>query len=128
MRQVVTEYEQLRDEKIDLPGYVREAAAAAYLYVRQPETAEALYRALLAAEPRNHRTRLSLFYALIDQDRLPEAYAVIDALQADTAIWTTFAGSPKRFDNPEKLGTAALARYYGDQLRSGSHCGAGSRR
>ena len=120
MRQVVTAYEQLRDEKIEMPGYAREAAADAYLYVRQPETAEALYRALLAAEPRNHRTRLSLFYALIDQERLREAYAVIDALQADTALWTGFGGDARRYDNPEKLEamrTAALARYYGDQLQ-----------
>lgn len=80
MRQVVDAYEQLHREQIDMPRYVQEAAADAYLYVRQPETAEVLYHAILTEEPRNYRVRLSLFYALTDQDRLRDAYAVIDAL------------------------------------------------
>jgi biofilm PGA synthesis protein PgaA len=123
MRKVVAEYEQLHREQIEMPGYVQEAAADAYLYLRQPETAEVLYRAILAIEPHKHQTRLSLFYALIDQDRLREAYAVIDALQADTPVWTSFidfTGARARYDNPEHLDavrTAALARYYGDQVQ-----------
>ena len=63
-----------------------------------PRPQKLSHRALLAAEPRNHRTRLSLFYALIDQERLREAYAVIDALQADTALWTGFGGDARRYD------------------------------
>src|SRR5262249_52324165 len=58
MADVVAVYEALRQEGVTPPGYVRLSAAAAYLYLEQPEPAHDLYRAVLDGDPRDYEARL----------------------------------------------------------------------
>ncbi len=119
MPEAVALYEALLAEGAAPPGYVRNAAAAAYLYQRRPEEALALYDGVLAESPRDLDARYGRFYALIDLERHREAYAQVDAIVADEAIWVRYADSPAKNDNPRRLAaevTAGMARFYGDQL------------
>jgi biofilm PGA synthesis protein PgaA len=122
MADAVAVYEGLQRDGVAIPPYARRSAAAAYLYLEQPEVAEALYRSALADEPGDVDTGLGLFYSLIEQERYGDAYAVIDALDRAQPPFRQYAGSPAVYDNPQKLDTAvpaARARQYGDQLAEG---------
>ena len=119
MAEAVALYETLLAEGAAPPGYVRSAAAAAYLHERRPEEALALYDGVLAESPRDLDARYGRFYALVDLERHREAYAQADAIVADEAIWVRYADSPAQNDNPRRLAadvTAGMARFYGNQL------------
>jgi biofilm PGA synthesis protein PgaA len=119
MADAVALYEALRSEGVAPPAYVRNAAAAAYLYLERPEPAHDLYRSVVAEDPKDFDARLGLFYALVELDRYDEAYALIDTLDREEPRFRAFADTRATHDNPSKLDTAmvvAMARYYGDQL------------
>jgi biofilm PGA synthesis protein PgaA len=119
MAEAVATYEDLRREAVVPPGYARLSAAAAYLYLEQPEAAADLYRAVLAESPRDYEARLGLFYALVELEQYGDAYAVIDGLDRDEPPFRAYADTRATFENSRKLDTAlvaGLARYYGDQL------------
>jgi len=48
MQEVVDEYEKLRSEGVQIPVWTLSNVASAYLYIRKPEQARDLYRAVLA--------------------------------------------------------------------------------
>ena len=50
MHDVVTAYEALRLEGVAVPDYILNEVAAAWLYLKQPEKAAALYRVVLATD------------------------------------------------------------------------------
>ena len=119
MADAVGLYETLRREGVVPPAFVRNSAAAAYLYLERPETAHELYRSVLAENPNDPDASLGLFYALIEMERYREAYAHIDALDAREPRFRVYPGTGETYGNPGKLDTvmaSALARYYGDQL------------
>jgi biofilm PGA synthesis protein PgaA len=119
MTDAVAQYEALRREGVTPPSYVRLSAAAAYLYLEQPEPAHDLYQGVLDADPRDSEARLGLFYALIELERYGEAYAVIDAMDRAEPLFLGYADTRATIGNSRKLDAAVLAglgRYYGDQL------------
>ncbi len=119
MVEAIALYEALVAEGAEPPAYVRSVAAAAYLYERRPEEGLALYEGVLVENPRDFDARFGRFYALVDLERHREAYAEVDAIVADEAIWVTYVDSPAKNDNPRRLTAdvaAGMARFYGDQL------------
>jgi biofilm PGA synthesis protein PgaA len=118
MAEAIALYEMLVAEGAEPPAYAR-SAAAAYLYERRPEEGLALYESVLAENPRDFDARFGRFYALVDLERHRDAYAEVDAIVDDEAIWVTYTDSPAQNDNPRRLTadvTAGMARFYGNQL------------
>ena len=50
MHDVVTAYAALQQEGVAVPDYILNEVAAAWLYLKQPEKAAALYRVVLATD------------------------------------------------------------------------------
>ncbi len=119
MADVLTEYEDLGREGVAIPGYALVAAADAYLYYRQPETARDLYLRGLAADPDNPITRIAIVYAYVELDDFKEAYRRADAEAAGQPTWIYLKGLNDPLDNPERT-TADLAavevRLYAGEL------------
>jgi biofilm PGA synthesis protein PgaA len=61
-----------------VPPYARNAAADAYLGIKQPQQAKQLYEQLIAEEPGNLKHRYGLFYALSDLEQHEYAQRVIE--------------------------------------------------
>ncbi len=119
MADVLAEYGDLRSSSVELPGYVLEAVADAYLYKRQPEAARDLYRRVLEAEPSSLNARVGLFYAYVEIDDFRAAYRQIDTLDAELSRWLYLKGLKTPIPNPGKSTadlTAASARLYADDL------------
>lgn len=118
MEPVLAEYADLQAEKVELPPYVLNAVADAYLYLQQPEKAVELYKKVLEATPGQFGAQIGLFYAYIESEDFDSAYALIDKVAAAQPVWRQQGGGPAR-PNQSKLDsdmTAALARAYGNQL------------
>ncbi len=101
-----------------LPPYVHQAAADAYLGARQPHTAVALYRQVLAAEPALLEAELGLVYALVEAERHVEAIARIDRMAAARPAWREDSAGVRRAPNWERLRidlVAAMLRAYANQ-------------
>ncbi len=84
MQELVDEYEELRDRHVELAGWVHQAAGDAYLYLRQPEWALAIYDYVLNVRPKSPQARASRYHALIELGRFREAGEVLDALDQET--------------------------------------------
>jgi biofilm PGA synthesis protein PgaA len=123
MTDAVAVYEALRREEIAVPTYARLSAAAAYLYLEQPETARDLYQSIVDERPRYTELRfeahIGLFYSLVELERYRDAFAVIDALDKEQALYVGYLDSRETVPNGSKLTTvvtAALARFYAGQV------------
>jgi biofilm PGA synthesis protein PgaA len=104
----------LRQEGSAIPPYVRHAEADALLALRHPGEAATAYNEVLAADRSLRTARVGLFFALLEQEKIDEALALVDAMAAE--------GGPKRGTsaNWEWLDAqllAATARYYAGQPR-----------
>ncbi|MEM8768310.1 MAG: poly-beta-1,6 N-acetyl-D-glucosamine export porin PgaA [Pseudomonadota bacterium] len=78
---VVDEYELLLDSG-PVPAFVHQTAGDAFLALENPEAAEAALQAGLALQPDDIELTLSLFFALVEQERFEEAFAAIDGVIA----------------------------------------------
>jgi len=87
MRDAIALHAALAAHPAPVPAYVKSAAASAYLYLQQPETARDLYREALAADPVNLEMRLGLFYALAEAEEHAAALELIERIVADTPQW-----------------------------------------
>ncbi len=105
----------LRKDGNAIPPYVRHAEADALLALRRPEDAATAYGEVLAADPSLRSARVGLFFALLEQEDIHGALALVDAMAAE--------GGPRRGTsaNWEWLDAqllAAMARYYAGQPRA----------
>jgi biofilm PGA synthesis protein PgaA len=119
MADVLTEYDDLRQHHVTIPGYALAAVADAYLYFHQPEKARDLYLRGLETDPRNPETRLALFYAYVDLEDYNAAYREADRESADQAVWLYLKGLHEPLENPDRANAdlaAANARLYFDEL------------
>ena len=124
MRDVVKEYEQLRAEGVEVPRYVLNDVASAYLVTRRPNKARELYEKVLAdeaAQRDDEVERLSyetgLFYSLIETENFGRADRVIKQAQARQPAWRRIRGVPDSVPNDLHLHaeqTAALNYFYTD--------------
>ena len=117
MQQAVTLFEALQAENVDMPPYAQFAAADAYLYLRQPETAASLLQTALTKEPHDFEAGMLLFYAYLESEDFDSAMDHVDQLITKQATWYSAPGSIEKKANPEKLSAqilAAMARAYTD--------------
>lgn len=101
MRELVSEYEALRGEGVGVPSYALANVASAYLYLRQPEEAEALYRQVLDAQAAgNDEERLQaqtgLYYAHAEAQAFDPAGATVRQAQGEQRPWRWARGQPMR--------------------------------
>lgn len=120
MAEAVTEYERLVADDMEIPPFARQAAADAYLYLRQPEQARDLYLEVIKAQPDNFTARHALFYTYIELEDFERGVALIDELASREPIWIHAGGS--RTPSPNRRGldaaiTATQARLFGDDLK-----------
>ncbi len=117
MDRVVDEHDALVDEGLPRPFWVDQAAADAWLALREPERAIALYQRVLDSEPRPFDARLGLFYALLEAERFDQAIDHIDALAAEKpALVRPGGGPPIPYWNRLSADlTAAMARAFANQ-------------
>lgn len=114
MHDVVDGYEALLADGVTVPDYALGDVASAYLYLRQPEQAAALY-ARVVGEPGKPSAsaragdEIGYYYALLESNRYEEALQVIAAADERQPVWRWLPGQPERQPNPEKLDTR-LAR------------------
>jgi biofilm PGA synthesis protein PgaA len=111
---VVRLYEAMHTRGNDITVYALKDVAGAYLALRRPREAEALYRKVLAESPDDFDANLGLFYALVESERLDLATAHIDSYTAGIPSRRNRDGQP----NPERLSAASssdLARIYADR-------------
>jgi biofilm PGA synthesis protein PgaA len=67
MEEVLRQYEILKESDKDVPYWVTEAVADAFLYLRKPEEAESFYRLTLEKNPDNpYSALMGLFYTCVD--------------------------------------------------------------
>lgn len=124
MRDVVMAYEALVAEGHEVPRYVLNDVASAYLTLRQPEMAQTLFSRALqeervgqvsAGERLNNQT--GLYYALIEGEDFEAAQSLIEQSRADYPTWRRIRGVKQKIPNDLHLyaeQTAALGLFYVD--------------
>lgn len=119
MDQVVTEYQVLRQEGVNLPPYALEAVADALLYQRQPEQARDLYREIIRQDPEAYEARLGLFFALIETEDFRSAQKLVEEMAAAEPLWLHAGGMTERRANWRRLETetfSALGHFFADDF------------
>jgi biofilm PGA synthesis protein PgaA len=109
----VAQAEQLRRDGDHLPAYVRQAEADALLALRRPRAAQAAYKDVIQAEPRNQAAYIGLFYTYVETEKFPEAFAIVDTLAAGQMPGTQPGGGAVSKSFSDSI-TAGVARNYAD--------------
>ncbi len=78
MREVIGEYDQLLAQKIETPAYALAPVAGAYLALRHPHHAEALYRLLASRTPGNGGVWGGLAYAQLESEHIRASFQTVD--------------------------------------------------
>ncbi|MFK2894065.1 poly-beta-1,6 N-acetyl-D-glucosamine export porin PgaA [Dyella flagellata] len=91
-REALAEYTQLKQEGVQLPAYVENAAADAMMQEHRPREAIALYEDSIRQDPDPYLPgdvdpRVGLASAYFDAGRTRESLAMIDKLAADEPRW-----------------------------------------
>ncbi|HEX4325501.1 MAG TPA: poly-beta-1,6 N-acetyl-D-glucosamine export porin PgaA, partial [Burkholderiales bacterium] len=103
MREAVALYEALAARPEPMPPYAKADAAAACLYLHQPERARDLYREVAAVEPDNTGVQIGLFYALAESEDHAAALAQIEKLAAATPKTINAYSAATTEANPQYL-------------------------
>ncbi|WP_158601766.1 tetratricopeptide repeat protein [Solilutibacter pythonis] len=122
------EYESLVAEGHALPGYVMAAVGNAYLALKQPERAEAMYRQALAHDPGNHELVIQHAYSLVEGDRLAQALDRLWRLREAQPAWLNQPGSRIYSENWKRYAAEDayyMVRSYGEELRMAGEAYAG---
>lgn len=106
MLNVIEDYEQLRKENVEIPRFVQNDVANAYLYMRQPDVAASIFLDV-ALDPESARaeasdqlvTQTGLFYALAEDELREEAQSLIDGAIPDYSPWLYYKGQEQRMPN-----------------------------
>jgi biofilm PGA synthesis protein PgaA len=124
--EVISEYQKLLAEGVQIPTYALRWVASSYLDQRQPEVATDLYRQVLVAPDADAGDRLedstALYYALLESDRAEEARKVADDLAKSQRPRIELKGLPVGNPNDEWMDAqqlAAQAGTYGSDLPHG---------
>lgn len=118
-REAVEEYHRMLADGITVEPYVSSVLVAAYVAIRQPQRAVALYRALPAGMDPPYAVKAAYFYALLESGRYDAAVHWADQMARAEPPYA-YANFPDlRTENPDRVSAlvlAALARSYTDQL------------
>jgi len=130
MRQVIQEYEQLRQTQSEVPYWITEAVGDAYLYLHQPTTALKYYHQAekqrielgINRYPDNFMLQMAIYYALVEQRNYGDAGKKLDQMEHEVA--TTSFQRGNRIDNWD-LVTVQVERawwlLYQDRYKEAEH-------
>lgn len=80
-KQAIKQIPKLQQPVEQMPAYVRQALAAAFLSDQQPQRAELLYKSLLSEKNyADYDVYQGLYYSLIEQEKFAEADQLIDVM------------------------------------------------
>ena len=82
---IIQVYEKLKNMDAEIPAWVLMNIADTYLYMQQPKKALALFREALDKQW-NNKTRLMIYYTLMELERFDEAYELLEALDKDSPV------------------------------------------
>ncbi|MEQ1666870.1 MAG: poly-beta-1,6 N-acetyl-D-glucosamine export porin PgaA [Sulfuriferula sp.] len=87
------------------PGYVRRAAADAYLHLHQPERAAEIYEALIKEDPNaDVEIYMGLYFAYVESERYNDAERTLSHLDKTTPIWhNDQAEKAERLENWQRV-------------------------
>jgi biofilm PGA synthesis protein PgaA len=114
MQDVVSDYNALVQEGVEVPAFALEPVGEAYLYLREPEIARDIFLKILETDPNNFEARRLLAYSYLEAEQYDESYATIDKLVEDQPQWLYLKGEPERQPNPNR----ATAELDAGELRS----------
>lgn len=117
--EVVMHYEQLQASNVNTPIYALDAVGGAYLALREPEKALAIFNDILEKKPNAYKTQLDQFYALIELERFDEASQLINKISTTEPNYLNRSDNPIVRENERKLRadiTKALGLSFGDDL------------
>ncbi|MBS1066871.1 poly-beta-1,6 N-acetyl-D-glucosamine export porin PgaA [Gluconobacter kondonii] len=100
MRELISEYKKLKAEA-PVPAYAQNWVATAYLYLRQPVKAAAIWEQIINLSDRE--TVNLYFTALVESDQLRKAKALVAKLEQTVPYQTAIYGLPTRQDNDQWL-------------------------
>ncbi|ROT44441.1 poly-beta-1,6 N-acetyl-D-glucosamine export porin PgaA [Pusillimonas sp. NJUB218] len=110
MQTLVDTYEAMQRRGVTIPSYLLNEIASAYLYLKQPEKATALFQAALNAERLDsaevNDDELAYYYALQESGEHAAARAHLTALSNRQGPWRRVAGNPQPLPNENFLNTA----------------------
>ncbi|MGC9291761.1 MAG: poly-beta-1,6 N-acetyl-D-glucosamine export porin PgaA [Acidobacteriaceae bacterium] len=92
MHEAVRSYLQLRQQGFPVPMYALQRVAEAYLALRQPEGAAALYREVLQHLPNDGGAWSGLAYAQLESGDIRGAFQSIDRAYAEAPVWLQAPG------------------------------------
>ncbi len=111
-------------EKGPMPNYTQQALADSLLASHKPNQASIIYKKLVDKNPKNYQASQGLFYAYVEEEDFPHAYALIDSMAKHEPRDLSFWDSKTKYPNEQSMDlqvTAAQARFYGDQLEKAYH-------
>ena len=101
MRDLASEYEALRAEGVAVPRYALGDVASAYLYLRQPEQAAAIYQQVAQAEESHDDdpvdrlgNQTGRYYSLAEAEDFDGASQVMDETREGYPAWVYVRASP----------------------------------
>ncbi len=100
MRDAVALYQAMAARPAEIPAYVKSEAAAAYLYLEQPEKARDLYREALMANPDNVGSQIGLYYALSESEEHSAALTQIEHVVSTTPAFIDAWSPATIHENP----------------------------
>jgi len=131
MDELVRDYESLLKEGVQVPVWALSNVASAYLYLRQPQTAGDLYRAILKnleettkqedwdkLGPANARlnNEIGLMYAFIEAEQFDQLPPILARIEAYKPGWLYYKNNPQPAPNTNYL-DAKVALIAADQAR-----------
>ncbi len=125
MQDLIKEYENLKEDGVDTPSWLRLNVASAYLYCRQPDTALSMYREIhdemkrndMDKYPDNYLVLQGIYACLVEIEDQRGAYDILEILEKETPSFARPNGV--YVQNPEKMELAVEKGWwyiYNDQL------------
>lgn len=117
--ELVQEYEALVDAGHEVPGYALASVGNAFLAMKQPEKAEAIYREALRQDPNNHELAIQHAYSYVEGERFDEATNTLWKLREEEPAWLNQPGSKTYTENWNRYETEDayyMVRSYGEEL------------
>lgn len=112
---VVSSYEKLTQQGIEVPEYALESVAGSYLSLHRPKHAEAIYRKLVKESPTDGNLWSGLAYAQMERGHVRQALTTIDHAYKDAAPWLGIPGKSAPKPNRMRVNLESqAARMRGD--------------
>jgi biofilm PGA synthesis protein PgaA len=108
MKEVIAASNHLEAEGVVIPPYAKNATCDAFLYLDRPNEAVRCYKEIIKTGYGSINAKVSLFYALLEAEKIPEAQKWIDQVAAEQP--SILKGRGKKHilkGNPKKTQTEA---------------------